>query len=70
MKTLLFVIFILSDFCTNSKSNFLILANLIFLFNLEQLQGLPGVFISNESMRKAQLHSLDRLTFTAQYFFQ
>lgn len=70
VKTLLFVIFILSDFCTNSKSNFLILANLIFLFNLEQLQGLPGVFISNESLRKSQLHSLDRLTFTAQYFFQ
>lgn len=70
MKTLLFVIFILSDFCTNSKSNFLILANLIFLFNLEQLQGLPGVFISKESLRKSQLHSLGRLTFTAQYFFQ
>lgn len=72
MKTLLFVIFILSvsDIYTNSTSNFLIFGKLNFLFHVEQLQGVSGVFISNESLRKPQPGSLDRVTSTAQYFLK
>lgn len=52
--SLLLVIFnlSLSDIYTNSQSNFLILANLIFLFHTEQLQDfLVCSWVMNESLR-------------------
>lgn len=58
-----------SGIYANSKINFLVVTNLIFLFHIEQLQGLSGVLISNESLRKNSTWFFRQVDFYSSIFF-